>query len=169
MCKITIIGNSGSGKSTLALKLGRIHDLPVHHLDLLVSKGEWSLVPEAEFNMTHQALLKEPKWIIEGMGYESTFDNRFSQSDLIIFIDFNILVHIWWVIKRSMLALFQAQAGWRGRRLLITKLPKMLIFVLRTHNNTRAMIQHRLSNYVSQKVIRLANPKALNDFSLDKI
>ena len=43
--------------------------------------------PEDEFISKHSSILKEPEWILDGVGYESTWRTRFSAADYIVFID----------------------------------------------------------------------------------
>jgi len=87
MKRITIIGNAGAGKSTLAVKLGKRLSLPVYHLDKLLWKDGWVRTPEEEFVEKHQELLDKEEWIIDGVAYKSTFDERFTRAEAIIYLD----------------------------------------------------------------------------------
>ncbi len=56
--RIAIIGLPGSGKSTFASKLGRILNIPVHHLDKHMFDGRKKRDRE-EFLSVKEALIRE--------------------------------------------------------------------------------------------------------------
>ncbi|MBN1329772.1 MAG: AAA family ATPase [Candidatus Heimdallarchaeota archaeon] len=87
MSRIIIIGNAGAGKSTLAVKLSERLAIPVYHLDKLLWKEGWERTPEEEFELKHKELIMKNEWIIDGVAYKSTFDERFSRAQVIIFLD----------------------------------------------------------------------------------
>jgi adenylate kinase family enzyme len=88
MNKIAIIGISGSGKSTLSRILSQKTGLPVFHMDPLFWKGKWEEVPETEYLIKHQELLKQDTWIIEGW-IDEKMAERLNQADLIIDLDYS--------------------------------------------------------------------------------
>ena len=96
--RIAIIGLPGSGKSTFATRLGKLLDIPVHHLDKHVFDGEKKR-DKQEFLLFKQALLKEDSWIIEGCSL-STLEMRFARADIIIYFHLSRLLCIWRVCKR---------------------------------------------------------------------
>ena len=88
--KIQIIGFSGSGKSTLAKKLGEIYNIPVLYLDNTKFYGNWE-----EYTAEQQtAIVKEfmdknsHSWVIDG-NYRKIYPERFQQSDMTIYMNFN--------------------------------------------------------------------------------
>lgn len=96
--RIAIIGLPGSGKSTFATKLGKILDIPVHHLDMHMFEGKKKR-DKQEFLLVKEALLKEDSWIIEGCSL-STLEMRFARADAIIYFHLPRLLCIWRVFKR---------------------------------------------------------------------
>ncbi len=100
MPKITIIGNSASGKSTLADLLSKHYKIPVHHLDLILWKKNWKKASEEQFTKKHDELVELNNWIIDGVGYTSTFRARFNAAELIIFLDTPIELCRKWAEKR---------------------------------------------------------------------
>lgn len=87
MNKIVVIGNSASGKSALSMKISEQLDLPVHHLDKILWKAGWERTPEDEFRSKHDEILKSEKWIIDGVAYKSTIEERFAAADMVVFLD----------------------------------------------------------------------------------
>jgi adenylate kinase family enzyme len=89
--KIQIIGYSGSGKSTLAVKLANHYLVPVLHLDNVHFFDEWQERPLEEENHIVRAFLSENQsWVIDG-NYSRVAPERFNQSDLTIFLNYNRL------------------------------------------------------------------------------
>lgn len=96
--RIAIIGLPGSGKSTFATRLGRILNIPVHHLDRHMFDGKKKRSKQ-EFLSIKEALLKEESWIIEGCSL-STLEMRFARADTIIYFHLPRLLCIWRICKR---------------------------------------------------------------------
>ena len=99
--RIAILGNAGSGKSTLARKLAGQHDLPLHEVDKIMWTEDWKLVPEAEFNAAHEAMLAEDTWVIDGMGIKSSFAPRLARATHVILCDFPLWQNFWLVAERQ--------------------------------------------------------------------
>jgi adenylate kinase family enzyme len=97
--RIAIIGLPGSGKSTLACKLGKLLNIPVHHLDkhLFIDniKRDYK-----DFISIQKELIHQESWIIEGCSIR-TLDMRFARADMILYLRFSRLLCIWRVIKRT--------------------------------------------------------------------
>ncbi len=85
MKRVAIIGNGGAGKSTLAIALGQQTKLPVHHLDQLIWEANFQPISEEIFIKRHNKLLEKDAWIIEGVGYDSTIEDRIRASDTFIY------------------------------------------------------------------------------------
>ncbi len=97
--KILIIGSAGSGKTTFSLKLGKIINLPIIHLDKEYWKPNWENPSHDEWVSKLKTLLKQDKWIIEG-NYASTLDMRLKEADMIIFLDYDRYICTSSVLKR---------------------------------------------------------------------
>lgn len=97
--KFALIGLPGSGKSTFASKLGKILDIPVHHLDRHMFEPGGKKRDKLEFIEAQKAILNEKAWIVEGCSF-STFEMRFATADVVIYFHFSRLVCFWRLIKR---------------------------------------------------------------------
>ncbi len=89
--KIAIIGFAGSGKSTLAIKLSRIYNLPLLHMDKISFYPNWVENTNEERITLLSKFLKENSdgWIIDGNYSKVLFDQRMEEADEIIFLKFN--------------------------------------------------------------------------------
>ena len=96
--RFAIIGLPGSGKSTFATKLGKILNIPVHHLDKHMFDGKTKR-DRQEFLLIKEALVTEESWIIEGCSI-STLEMRFARADTVIYFRFPRLLCIWRICKR---------------------------------------------------------------------
>lgn len=100
MKKIAIIGCAGSGKTTLALKLSKLLNLPVYHLDQYYWKPNWERPVFEDFQLAHNQLCDQDEWIIEGI-YTRTLEYRFFTADCIIFLNVPRRICFWRVFKRA--------------------------------------------------------------------
>ncbi|MHA1213244.1 MAG: hypothetical protein ACTSSH_12395, partial [Candidatus Heimdallarchaeota archaeon] len=100
MKRLAIIGNAGAGKSTLAVLLWKKLNLPVFHLDKLLWKEGWERTPEEEFVAKHQEILEKDEWILDGVAYKSTYEDRFARAEIILFLDVPVEVCVEHAIQR---------------------------------------------------------------------
>ena len=112
MKKVAVFGNAGGGKSTVSRKLSELSELPLYVLDKIQFKSGGIPIPEAEFQRQHQDLLAQDTWLIDGFGSIDTLWPRLEAADCLIYIDFPIQVHFWWVTKRLFQSFFKPPAGW---------------------------------------------------------
>lgn len=100
MQRIMVIGvSAGAGKSTFARRLGKVANLPVHHLDAYYWKPGWVEAEEKEFQHKQQELADEPRWIMEG-NYNSTAAIRLAACDALIQLQLPLWRCLWRVLKR---------------------------------------------------------------------
>jgi adenylate kinase family enzyme len=99
--KIAVIGNAGGGKTVLSRRLGKIHSLPVVHVDAIQFISGMKIRPHKE----SIAILNEhqdgSEWIIDGYGPLDILEKRFKLADHIVLIDFPLWRHYWWAAKRQ--------------------------------------------------------------------
>ena len=96
--KIVIIGNGGSGKTTLARYLFEHFKLPIFHLDKYFFDG-WKVVPEKVWKKSHDMLIRQSEWIIEGAQI-TEFKQRILASDYVIFLDMPTYICAYRFIKK---------------------------------------------------------------------
>ncbi len=138
MHKIFILGESGSGKSTLARNLSKRKNIPLFNLDEVFWDNE-NYRPfshersEEEIRERVAKILSENEnWIIEGVYSQDWVLPIFEQATHIYYLNVNILVRDWRIIKRDIKD--RIRKGWRKSGSIIS-LIKLLQFM---HNNRKA-------------------------------
>lgn len=86
MKRVIVIGCPGSGKTTFAVKLHRITDLPLYHLDAIWHRPDKTNIPRAEFDRKLQEIFATDRWIIDG-NYAGTLEQRLRECDTVFFFD----------------------------------------------------------------------------------
>ena len=99
--RIMIFGFPGGGKTTLAKQIGETLDIPVYHLDRIkqIENFEWK--PIDEIRSLVNEIINKDKWILDGFPTTEMMPVCIERADTLIFIDFNRLLCMWRVIKRS--------------------------------------------------------------------
>lgn len=99
MRRVMIVGGSGSGKSTLARTLGAQTGLPVFHMDHIHWQENWQARPRQERLVMAMEIEAQDHWIFEG-GFSTTYENRATRADTLIWLDLPVGLRLWRVTKR---------------------------------------------------------------------
>lgn len=158
--KIAIVGISGSGKSILARQIVEKTNLPIIHMDTIFWKGNWQAVPEKEYLILHQEILKKDGWIIEGYIDEKMAD-RAKLADLVIYLDYPGWLCFWRVLLRY----FKHKKESRPElpKEALESFSRRLLWVALTRGE-RKDIESALKYVDKSKVIRLYSPRQLEEF-----
>ncbi|HEQ4270661.1 TPA: DNA topology modulation protein FlaR, partial [Streptococcus pyogenes] len=98
--KIAIIGHSGSGKSTLARFLGQHYHCEVFHLDQLHFSSNWQERSDHDMIADLSTCLLKQDWIIEGNYANCLYEERMSEADYIIYVNFSRFHCVYRAFKR---------------------------------------------------------------------
>jgi adenylate kinase family enzyme len=99
MQRVLVIGSGGAGKSTFAAQLARATGLPLVHLDAVYWRTGWVKTPKAQWAAVVEAMIREPRWIIDG-NYGGTLELRRAACDTVVFLDRPRLLCLARVVKR---------------------------------------------------------------------
>src|SRR5580700_1979189 len=149
--KFALIGLPGSGKSSFAAKLGRILDIPVHHLDRHMFEPGGKKRDKQEFIEIQKAMLDEKAWVVEGCSF-STFEMRFAKADVLIYFHFSRLVCYLRLIKR----IFNYKKDFGGLRRINWEL---LRYIWSFDKEKRAGIEELRKKYPKTQFIIFRNQK----------
>ena len=99
MQRVLVIGPCGAGKSTAATELGRLLDLPVHHLDQLHWREGWVESSREELEAVLAPILASERWLIDG-NYGGTMAARLERADTVVYLDYPTWLCLWRALKR---------------------------------------------------------------------
>ncbi len=86
MKKVIVIGCPGSGKTTFAIKLNKLTELPLFHLDAIWHKPDKTHIPREEFDKRASEIFATSEWIIDG-NYSRTIETRIQHCDTVFLFD----------------------------------------------------------------------------------
>jgi adenylate kinase family enzyme len=112
MKKVAVFGNAGGGKSTLSKQLSEMTGLPLYVLDKLQYQPGGIEVPHESYLRSHQLILDQDRWIIDGFGSIDTLWERLNTADTLVFIDLPLYTHSWWVTKRFLTSAIKSPEGY---------------------------------------------------------
>ncbi|HEU4651217.1 MAG TPA: topology modulation protein [Croceibacterium sp.] len=99
MQRVLVIGPCGAGKSTAAVELGRLLDLPVHHLDQLHWRAGWVEGSHDELLEALAPIMASERWLIDG-NYGGTMAARIERADTVVYLDYPIRLCLWRALRR---------------------------------------------------------------------
>jgi hypothetical protein len=91
------VGNTASGKSHLAVRIGQVLGVPVHHLDQVYWRADWTHAGRDEFLAAQRDLIGQESWVIDGCFAEHGLRDRFAAADMVVFLD----VPAWSCVRRA--------------------------------------------------------------------
>ena len=148
MNRIAIVGNAGGGKTTLAHALGDRLGIPVHEVDRVQFRADWSRAPTGEVQHVLDGWVAEDAWIVDGFGPWPAIERRLAAADTIVWIDLPLRTHLWRALKKR---------DRPSRRLMVR-------MVLHVHTRYRRTIERALAPHAG-KVVRLRSPRAVREFA----
>jgi len=164
MNKISVLGPTGSGKSFVACELGKIFDLPVIHFDHHTWNPDKSPIDKDVFVKNILSTCGD-RWIMDGNHSrdDDLTKHRFTQSDLVVFLDFS---------EHDCIDAAKSRAG-KAR-------PDIPDFLIETAEDTAWLVNHikewfadkkpqlvlsQAEKYnARQKLVVLKNRRQVNDF-----
>lgn len=155
--KISILGYSCSGKSTFSKVLEKKLYIKVYHLDSYYWKEPWKKNDSFDISI----FIKKDSWIIEGNYLDYCLEKRLNLSDYIIYIDCNLLIRLFRMIKRHIL--FMNSPNNKNPISNKINLKFILITIYKSIFVQPKLIKYLKNNY-NKKYIYIKNIKEINDY-----
>ncbi|MGX7058328.1 AAA family ATPase [Vagococcus humatus] len=114
--KIRIIGPSGSGKTTLGKQLSKKHKIPCLSLDTFLREKNKK---NREKSLQH-FLSQHDAWIIEGVQDRPWCQDTFKEADIILFLDYPLLLVQYRVFKRTLTRM--KKKNWKRKKFLLKRM-----------------------------------------------
>ncbi|MEO8619034.1 MAG: topology modulation protein [Sphingomicrobium sp.] len=153
-----IIGPCGSGKSTLSFDLADKLDLPLTHMDQLNWLPGWVDGGNDRVRSGLAKVIAGDRWLIEG-NYGSTLAMRLTRADTVVYLDFQIRLCLWRLMKRIVTGYGQTRPDMTvdcPERFD----PKFILYVMGWNHGPRPRTEAALSRFAG-RIIRLRSPKEL--------
>lgn len=165
MTRVMVIGNAGGGKSTMCRELCTVHSLPYVAIDRLQWQPGWVQTPAEEYDKTHESVISEERWLVDGYGSWESVLRRMDAADTIIVVDHPIVIHYWWATKRQVKSLFIKQTDVpSGCRMwpVTLRLYKMMWWLHKTQRPKLLTEAEARAN--KKRFIHIRSPAALKKF-----
>lgn len=163
--RVAVVGASGTGKTTLAREIASRIDAPHIELDTLKYKQDWVTASDESFRAEVAAYVGTDRWVIDG-NYSDVQDLIWLRAQLLVWIDFRLLIALWWLVRRTFSRLFADEALANGNREQFSRVfsrQSILLWTLRSYYRRRKMYEELLTHprYARLQVVRLRSPSAV--------
>ena len=111
--RIVIIGTSGSGKTTLGAEIESRFGVPHIELDALHWEPDWKEADDEVMRMRVQAAVEADTWMLDG-NYAVARDLSWARAELLIWLDYPLLVNFWRLLKRTLRRAITHEEIWNG-------------------------------------------------------
>ena len=168
MRRVVVIGSGGSGKTTLAGALARRLGVPHVELDGLYWGPDWkgagdSPEGEARFRRQVEEATTGEGWVTDG-NYGSVRDVVWPRADTIVWLDYQLGVVLWRLLRRTVRRALTREELWgtnrESFRLTFLSGDSILLYVLKTHGRRRRQFAEILAGDEMRHVtvVRLRSP-----------
>lgn len=110
MKRIALLGGPGSGKSTFAIRLAKISNLPLVHIDKEFWLPDWREPSKRQWAKKHSSLITKDTWILDG-GMLRTGEDRIARCDLVVLFDIPTHICLYRVLKRIVINFGKEREG----------------------------------------------------------
>lgn len=160
--RISVIGPGASGKSYLTKQLGKLLGLPVYHIDLHFWQRGWEKPPSKEaWLLEIEAETQKESWIIDGT-YLDTLENRFKNSDLIIYLNIDTDVCVESAIKRHTIKRDDFPEYLQNQ--LPEDLDRLLDVINHWYPKNEEAVEELIDKFARGKYLRFRTRKEVDDF-----
>jgi adenylate kinase family enzyme len=113
--RICVVGTTGSGKSTLARELAQHLQLPCIELDALYWGPNWAHCSTEEMRIRAEQATGCGSWVVDG-NYSSVRDLIWPQAEAVVWLDYPLVLILWWLWKRTWKRVLTRENLWGTNR-----------------------------------------------------
>ena len=167
--RIAVIGSTCSGKTTLAGQLASLLQVPHIELDALHWRSNWTPAPKNEFHHQIRDAVAQPEWISDG-NYSQLRDIIWSRADTIIWLDYQLPLIMWRLLKRTFRRVVTRQLLWNGNvetlRGAVFSRDSLFVYAPSKFHRRRKTYNRLLqgADYADRTRIILPNPRTTKSF-----
>jgi adenylate kinase family enzyme len=163
--RVVVVGAAGTGKTTLARKIASRIGAPHIELDALKYKQDWIVASDESFRGEVAAYVGTERWVIDG-NYADVQDLIWLRAQLLVWIDFRLLIALWWLVRRTFSRLFTDETLANGNREQFSRVfgrQSILLWTIRSYYRRRKLYEELLTHprYARLQVVRLRSPAAV--------
>lgn len=163
--RVAVVGAVGSGKTTLAREIARLIGAPHIELDALKYQRGWVAEADETFRGKVAAHVGTDRWVIDG-NYADVQDLTWIRAQLLVWVDFQLPVILWRLLRRTFGRLWRGEEFANGNREQFGRVfssQSILIWAIRSHDRRRRRYEELLTRprYAHLQVIRLRSPSAV--------
>lgn len=157
--RVLVIGTSGSGKTTTAATIAAQLSVPHIELDSLYWGPSWTPPDREEFRDDVRRILTERSgWVIDG-NYRSVRELVAREADLIVWLDYPLLLSQWRLARRTIRRLLGRATLWNGNRelasTLITSRFEFFRWAIGEHHRLRVEVPNLCANRAADSWMRI--------------
>ncbi|MGY3765871.1 hypothetical protein ACWOAH_04865 [Vagococcus vulneris] len=119
--RIRLIGYAGSGKTSLMQKLEKDYKLPGISLDDFLKIKD----KQQRFIEVNKHIEKFPSWVVEGVQVSQWTKGTFEEANLIVLLDYPLLLTQYRVVKRTIKQFFELKRSMKQRYYVIKRMFKL--------------------------------------------
>ena len=155
--KIIVIGSPGGGKSYVSIKMSKIIEVPVYHMDKIYWHEDKTHISREELMEKINIIMNKEEWIIDG-NYISTIEQRINYAETIVYLDFTTEQCVEGV--KSRMGVKREDMPWVEE----TLDEEFLNFVIKFRDETKPRIEKLLEKYKGKNVIRFTTREEIQSF-----
>jgi adenylate kinase family enzyme len=160
--RIVVVGSTGAGKTTLAEALSARLNIPHVELDSLHWEAGWAPASTPNFRARVAGALADDAWVVDG-NYQSVRDLVWPRAEAMVWLDYDLSVVMWRLIRRTAHRLRTGHELWNGNREQLSMLlsrESLFVWALKTHGKRRreypAFLQEPEHRHLT--LVRLCSP-----------
>lgn len=115
MNRIAVVGVTGSGKTKLAERIASRLKITHIEIDSVYWEENWEPISLEVFRQQIDTETRRDSWVMDG-NYSKVRDLVWGRADVLVWLDFPLLLVFWRLLKRSLSRIRSRETLWHGNR-----------------------------------------------------